>query len=102
VPLAEAINQTTNPILHETGCAKAPDQLACLQAYNATALINLKTNFNYPVVDGTCLLCTYINLNASAANNVSSVVPVITGINRDEAGVLVPLPSISNYTEAIY
>jgi carboxylesterase type B len=102
VPLAEAINQTTNPILHETGCASATDQLACLQAYNATALIYLKTNFNYPVVDGTYLLSTYINLNASAANNISSSVPVITGANRDEAGVLVPLPSSSNYKEAIH
>ena len=102
VPLAEGINQTTNPILRETGCAKATNQLACLQAYNATALINLKTNFNYPVVDDTYLLSTYIDLNSSAAKSVSSVVPVITGVNRDEAGVLVPLPSSSNYTEAIY
>ena len=102
VPLVEGINQTTNPILRDTGCAKATNQLAFLQAYNVTALINLKTNFNYPVVDGTYLLSTYIDLNTSAANNVSSVVPVITGVNRDEAGVLVPLPSGSNYTETIY
>lgn len=45
VPLATAINQTTNPILNETGCATAADQLACLQAYNATALLSLKTVF---------------------------------------------------------
>jgi hypothetical protein len=45
VPLATAINQTTRPILNQTGCATAADQLACLQAYNATALISLKTVF---------------------------------------------------------
>ncbi|TKA82779.1 hypothetical protein B0A55_01786 [Friedmanniomyces simplex] len=102
VPLAQAINQTTNPILNATGCASSSDQLACLQAYNATALINLQPNFNYPVVDGTYLLSTYIDLNASAAGKVSSRVPVISSTNRDEAGVLVPLPSSSNYTAAIY
>lgn len=45
IPIAKAINQSTAPILNETGCATAVDQLACLQAYNATALINLKTIF---------------------------------------------------------
>jgi carboxylesterase type B len=45
VPLATAINQTTKPILNQTGCATAADQLACLQAYNATALLSLKTVF---------------------------------------------------------
>jgi hypothetical protein len=45
VPLATAINQTTEPILNQTGCATAADQLACLQAYNATALLSLKTVF---------------------------------------------------------
>lgn len=45
VPLATAINQSTIPILNETGCATSVDQLACLQAYNATALISLKTVF---------------------------------------------------------
>ena len=102
VPIPQAYNQTTLSILRETGCGNSSDQLACLQAYNATALINLRTNFNYPVVDGTYLLSPYINLNASAAGNVSSSVPVITGVNRDEAGVLIPLPSTTNYTQALY
>ncbi|KAK1063015.1 hypothetical protein LTR74_009839 [Friedmanniomyces endolithicus] len=102
VPLAQAFNQTTKPILKATGCASSSDQLACLQAYNATALINLQPNFNYPVIDGTYLLSSYINLNASAAGKVSSRVPVISVTNRDEGGVLIPLPSSSNYTAAIY
>ncbi|KAK0828064.1 hypothetical protein LTR73_005017 [Friedmanniomyces endolithicus] len=102
VPLAQAFNQTTKSILKATGCASSSDQLACLQAYNATALINLQPNFNYPVIDGTYLLSSYINLNASAAGKVSSRVPVISVTNRDEGGVLIPLPSSSNYTAAIY
>ncbi|KAK1092090.1 hypothetical protein LTR48_005019 [Friedmanniomyces endolithicus] len=101
-PIAQAYNQTTKSILKATGCASSSDQLACLQAYNATALINLQPNFNYPVIDGTYLLSSYINLNASAAGKVSSRVPVISVTNRDEGGVLIPLPSSSNYTAAIY
>jgi carboxylesterase type B len=45
VPLAQAIQQTTVPILDQTGCATAANQLSCLQAYNATALLSLKTVF---------------------------------------------------------
>ncbi|KAK3645529.1 hypothetical protein LTR56_002970 [Elasticomyces elasticus] len=102
VPLADAFNSTTVPILNATGCASSSDQLACLQAVNATDLINLKPNFNYPVVDGTYLTSTYIDLNASAAGNTTSSVPVLYSVNRDEAGVLNSPPSSSNFTEAIY
>ena len=101
VPLADAYNATTLPILNATGCATSSNQLACLQAYNATALINLKPNFNYPVVDGTYLVGTYIDLNASAAGNTTSAVPVIYSVNRNENGITSPLPTTSNYTEAI-
>ncbi|KAK3066993.1 hypothetical protein LTR53_016392 [Teratosphaeriaceae sp. CCFEE 6253] len=71
VPLAQAINQTTNPILNATGCATSSDQLS------------------------------YIDLNASAAGNTSSSVPVISSVNRNEGGILMPLPTTTNYTEAI-
>lgn len=47
IPIAQSYNFSTIPILQETGCADAPDQLACLQAYNATNLINLKTISKY-------------------------------------------------------
>lgn len=43
IPISTSVNESTIPILEETGCAAAQDQLACLQAYNATALINLQT-----------------------------------------------------------
>ncbi|CAD0087901.1 unnamed protein product, partial [Aureobasidium vineae] len=86
VPLATAINQTTVPILSQTGCTTAADQLACLQAYNATALIGLKTVFNYPVVDGTYLVSDFIDLNSTT--NITNRVPVVMGVNRDEEGVL--------------
>ncbi|KAK3670672.1 hypothetical protein LTR78_009507 [Recurvomyces mirabilis] len=101
VPVAQAVNRTTNAILRETGCNTTTNQLACLQAYNATALINLPTNFNYPVIDGTYLTSSYINLNASAAGRDISSVPVISGVNRDEEGVLIPNFDTTNLTQSI-
>jgi carboxylesterase type B len=61
----------------------------------------LPTNFNFPVVDGTYLTSTYINLNASAANKQSSSVVVMTGVNRDEEGILIPLIPTTNLSESI-
>jgi carboxylesterase type B len=98
VPLQQAISQTTSK---ETGCDSSPDVLACVQAYNATALINLPTNFNFPVVDGTYLTSPYIDLNSSAANKQSSSVVVMTGVNRDEEGILIPLIPTTNLSESI-
>ena len=43
IHIATSVNQSTVPILKETGCDTATDQFACLQAYNASALIDLKT-----------------------------------------------------------
>ena len=76
VPLQQAISETTSKLLNETGCNTSPNVLACVQAYNATALINLPTKFNFPVVDGKYLTSAYINLNASAADKQSSSVVV--------------------------
>jgi carboxylesterase type B len=101
VPLQQAISQTTSKVLNETGCDSSPDVLACVQAYNATALINLPTNFNFPVVDGTYLTSPYIDLNSSAANKQSSSVVVMTGVNRDEEGILIPLIPTTNLSESI-
>lgn len=101
VPLQQAISHTTSKVLNETDCVSSSSALACLQAYNATALINLPTNFNFPVVDGTYLTGTYINLNASAANTQSSSVVVMTGVNRDEEGILIPLILTTNLTQSI-
>ncbi|KAH0432915.1 alpha/beta-hydrolase, partial [Aureobasidium melanogenum] len=99
VPLAAAINQTTNPILNETGCATAADQLACLQAYNVTALLSLKTVFNYPVVDSTYLVSDFIDLNSTTT--ITNRVPVVMGVNRDEEGVLGTVYPTTNLTTGI-
>lgn len=41
--LSTAYESSTVPILQQTGCDKARDQLACLQAYDPVALLSLKT-----------------------------------------------------------
>jgi carboxylesterase type B len=43
IPIATSYKQSTLPILQQTGCSTAAVQLACLRAYNASALIDLKT-----------------------------------------------------------
>lgn len=101
VTLEQAISETTSKVLNETGCNSSANVLGCLQAYNATALINLPTNFNFPVVDGIYLTGPYIDLNSSAANKDSSSVVVMTGVNRDEEGILIPLIPTTNLTESI-
>ena len=98
VPIPQAVNQTTDVILQKTGCNTSSDPVACLQAYNATALIDLNPSFNYPVIDGTYLTTSYINLNASAAGKTTSSVPVLFSVNRDEGGVLAPLFDTTNLT----
>lgn len=101
IPISESVKQSTVPILNQTGCVSAANQLACLQAYNATALINLKAISNAPVIDGTYLTSSYINLNASQANTANSV-PLLMGVNRDEGGVLAPLFDTPNLTTGFY
>ena len=56
------------------------------------------TCLSAPVVDGTYLTSTYINLSSSA--NVNSV-PVLMGTTRDESGVITPYTGTTNLTEAI-
>ncbi|KAK6442396.1 hypothetical protein LTR95_001378 [Oleoguttula sp. CCFEE 5521] len=84
IPISTSVNQSTNAILKLTGCNTPSNQLACLQAYNASALIDLKTISNAPVIDGKYLKSSYINLNSTSTLNS---VPLLLGVNRDEEGV---------------
>lgn len=43
IPKATSYNDSTIPILNATGCTNSTDQLSCLQAYNASELINTTT-----------------------------------------------------------
>ncbi|KAH8816012.1 Alpha/Beta hydrolase protein [Xylogone sp. PMI_703] len=100
-PIASSYNRSTLPILQETGCIDARDQIACLRAYNATELINLKTNFNYPVMDGKYLTSSYIKLDGHDRHSPTNSVPVLMGVNRDEGGVLSTLYQTDDLTTGI-
>ncbi|KAI9657176.1 MAG: hypothetical protein M1821_003343 [Bathelium mastoideum] len=99
VSIADTYNTSTIPILAETGCNKATNELECLQAYDPLQLINLTTIANYPVIDGKYLTSAYFNFNTS--NSTINSVPVMIGVNRDEGGVLAPFFPTTNLTTGI-
>jgi hypothetical protein len=53
-------------------------------------------------MDGTYLTTRLIDLNATAVENTTSSVPVMIGVNRDEAGVFNPPPVFTNLSASFY
>ncbi|KAL9069210.1 MAG: hypothetical protein Q9157_006241 [Trypethelium eluteriae] len=102
VNISSAYSQSTIPILAETGCNNATDQLACLQAYDPLQLLNLSTIANYPVVDGKYLTSPYFDFNSTSSASAINSVPVMIGVNRDEGGVLAPFFPTTSLTTGIH
>lgn len=106
LPIPQYVAQFTNPIVAEAGCANASDQVACLRDVNATLLTNLPnkaSNTSQTItIDGTYLTTSFIDLNTTAINKTTSSVPVMIGVNRDEAGVFNPPPVFTNVSESFY
>jgi hypothetical protein len=102
LPIPQSVNEFTLPVLNETGCSNSSDQLGCLTAYNATLLTILPTTANGPTIDGTYLITPFVDLNTTAANKTTSSIPLMIGVNRDEAGVLNPQPIFTNATASFY
>ncbi|KAL1860570.1 hypothetical protein VTK73DRAFT_7278 [Phialemonium thermophilum] len=82
----DAYKGSTTKVLNETGCLDATDQIACLSQISGFDLVNLTTNANGVVADGTYLVDHQLDLTKPG---LAVDVDVITGINRDEAGVLI-------------
>jgi len=78
----EIASQTVS-ILNETGCASGNGaaELACLRAYNASALVALKTVVNNVIVDGTYVVSPAIVYNGTSHVNK---VPLLIGNMRDD------------------
>jgi carboxylesterase type B len=106
LPISQFVTQYTFPIIDEAGCARAPNQFACLQSYNATALTllpNAASSTSQTItMDGTYLTTSFIDLNATAIHNTTSAVPIMIGVNRDEAGVFNPPPVFTNLSASFY
>ena len=100
------MTEFTDPIVKEAGCANASDQVACMQAYNATALTllpNAASSTSQTITqDGTYLTSSFIDFNATAINKSTSAVSIMIGVNRDEAGVFSPPPVFTNVSASFY
>ncbi|KAH8883355.1 alpha/beta-hydrolase [Thozetella sp. PMI_491] len=82
----QAYNTSTTKVLAQASCLNATNSIACLGNYTGFEIVNLPTNYATVVDDGT-----YINYRILVVNQSSYAVnvSVMTGINRDEAGVFV-------------
>ncbi|CAL1710040.1 unnamed protein product [Somion occarium] len=96
--IPEEVSLAVNPILNETGCATANDQLACLRAFDAHALVNLPDTAKFLVVDGTFLTSSQLPLNGSGP--VANV-HTLMGFMRDDGAAFIGFPTTDNVTQAL-
>ncbi|KAK3318741.1 Carboxylesterase family-domain-containing protein [Apodospora peruviana] len=88
---------TTKQVLRAAGCLNATDEIACLGKLSGFELVNLTTNANAFVVDGTYLTYHELVVNQTGASFASNV-SIIAGINRDETGVNIDSYPTTNTT----
>ncbi|KAK4169846.1 Neuroligin-4, X-linked [Cladorrhinum sp. PSN259] len=79
---------TTTKVLKDAGCLNATDKISCLGKFSGFELVNLNTNANGVVQDGTYLTTSALQVSSPSLSQ-SSNVSVMLGITRDEVGVLV-------------
>ncbi|KAK0715313.1 Carboxylesterase family-domain-containing protein [Lasiosphaeris hirsuta] len=79
-------NSTTKKVLRAAGCLDATDVVACLGKYSGFDLVNMTTNANGIVVDGTYLTYHELVVNQTAGGHAANV-SVMFGVNRDDAGI---------------
>ncbi|KAK0643802.1 Alpha/Beta hydrolase protein [Cercophora newfieldiana] len=84
--LQHNFDTTSQSVLRAANCSNATDTVACLSKLSGFELVNLSTNANGFVVDGTYLTYRELVVNSTAASLATNVT-VMTGVNRDEAGV---------------
>ncbi|KAL1901814.1 hypothetical protein Sste5346_001517 [Sporothrix stenoceras] len=88
-PAASYRGRTTR-VLADAGCQNATDAIACLGKLSGFELTNLTTNVNGAVIDGVFLTEPWLVVNGTSTNpGLSSNISVMTGVNRDESGVLI-------------
>ncbi|KAK0620561.1 Carboxylesterase family-domain-containing protein [Immersiella caudata] len=93
----------TKSVLKAAGCSNATDAVACLGKLSGFEIVNLSPNANGIVVDGDYLTYHELVVNSTAASLATNVT-VMTGVNRDEAGVNIDAEAYpaSNTTLAAY
>ncbi|KAK7682772.1 hypothetical protein QCA50_014155 [Cerrena zonata] len=96
--IPQEVAHVVNPILNETGCTTASDQLACLRAFDAHELVALPDQASSLVVDGTFI--TSDQLPLSGSNPIANV-HTMMGIMRDDGLPFIPVPTSGNLTQAL-
>ncbi|KAL2126128.1 hypothetical protein VTI74DRAFT_1639 [Chaetomium olivicolor] len=77
---------TTKKVLSQAACLNATDPIACLSKLSGFELVTLPTNANAIIMDGTYITNHEVVVN-STAGSLSTAIPVLMGINRDETGL---------------
>ncbi|KAH9947519.1 carboxylesterase from carbohydrate esterase [Amylocystis lapponica] len=86
--IPEEVSVAVDPLLKEVGC-NSTDALACLTAYNAHELVNLKNVARYVVVDGTYVVYPELPLNGSGT---VAKVHTMMGYMRDDGAIFIGYP----------
>ncbi|EOD43465.1 putative candidate carboxylesterase from carbohydrate esterase family ce10 protein [Neofusicoccum parvum UCRNP2] len=82
-----------NPILNETGCADASEQVECLRSFDAFELVGLSDVARYLVVDGAYLTTPFLTLTGTGP---AAHVPILTGVMRDDAAAFISYPQAND------
>ncbi|KAK7682771.1 hypothetical protein QCA50_014154 [Cerrena zonata] len=96
--IPQEVAVAVNPILKETGCDAASDQLACLRAFDAHQLVALPDQAKFLVIDGTFLISEELPLNGTG---LIANVHTLMGFMRDDGSPFTPFPTSGNLTEAL-
>ncbi|CAK7221666.1 hypothetical protein SBRCBS47491_004606 [Sporothrix bragantina] len=104
--LAQSYRGSTMRVLKAAGCSvtntTAADQIACLGKLSGFELTNLTANVNGAVIDGVYLTEPWLVVNGTDGKGFSHNVSVMTGVNRDESGVLISDYPANDTTWAAY
>jgi len=94
--IPQEVTVAATPILNETGCLTAKDQLACLKAVDGHTLVNLPDVARYLVVDGTFLTSNGLPLNGAGP---IAKVHTMMGFMRDDGAAFIGFPTNGNLTQ---
>ncbi|KAK4233227.1 hypothetical protein C8A03DRAFT_39081 [Achaetomium macrosporum] len=78
----------TTKVLEQAGCLNATDKIACLGKLSGFELVNLPTNANLFVMDGTYMTNHELIVNSSTGS-LATDVSVLLGANRDETAIFI-------------
>ncbi|KAK0726553.1 Alpha/Beta hydrolase protein [Apiosordaria backusii] len=90
--LSKNYETTTKAVLRDAGCLGTEEKVACLSKLSDFDLVNLPTNANGIVQDGTYLTTPTLNFTSP----LTAHIPIMLGITRDEAGVMIDSPPSPN------